>query len=77
MQKHVSQSTAYTIPFQHHTGEVRPKPAKMQVFTPPSSDFRSSFCQFRSDILENLVDNPVYFSFHEEHISSNIHRGQE
>lgn len=54
-----SQHTIFRISTQSHKAELWLKPPKTQIITHQSSDVNSSFCQFRPDLEENLVDKPV------------------
>lgn len=74
MAQFVSQRIIFRISSQRHSAELRLKPPKTQFNTRYRSDVRLSFCQFRSDLAENLVDNLGCFWCSEEQMSSNLHR---
>jgi hypothetical protein len=72
-----SQPTIFRVSSQCPTIELYLKLTKMRFSPHYSSDLHASFCQFRSELEENLVDKRVRFRFHEKQIASNIHRGAE
>ena len=59
---------------QRHTGAVCLTPAQPATINTLSLRILLKFSSFRSEFPEKLIDNPVYFRFHEEQSSSNLHR---
>jgi hypothetical protein len=60
--------------FQRHTAEVCPTSAQPATITTSSCRLLPTCSSFRSEFPEKLIDNPVWFWFHEVQRGSYLHR---
>ena len=73
MVRHVSQQAFLKILSLRHTGAVCLTPAQRANIDSSSLRLLSNFSSFRSEFPKKLIDNPVWFRFHEAQRMSNLH----
>ena len=67
------QTPLFQISSQRHTGAVCLTPAPLAKIGSSSPRILPKFSSFRSEFSEKLIDNPVWFRFHEAQRLSNLH----